>query len=188
MRCNNTLLIKYSSIVLEDNNNLYKKELSSSILYKGVIIDNEKFCEEYLKLVTKNKLSKIFWNKDIKIIYNVLNNKKDVINIYNIFKDLNYRNVRMYNEKEYIKLSKTCNYLIIDKLLKLFYIDSFNTKKELILDPEVYHNIEIKNLILNRCKNKDLIIIGKFLPESISEKINYYYFENFDEFFLKNQI
>ena len=188
MNYNNILLIGNTYIVLKTDNQKYCVELSKDIIKNGVICNYELFIQKYISIFNKNKLSKLFWNKDIKIIYNVLNNKKDVEQIYNSFKDLNYRKVVLISEKNYLDVNKKNSYLIYDKIIRLLYIDKYNTKKILILDREIFLPHEIKQLIFNRCQNKNLIIIGCIDKELISEKLDYYYYEDFNEFFLENNL
>ncbi|MBQ6840896.1 MAG: hypothetical protein IJO63_02120 [Bacilli bacterium] len=188
MNYNSLILIRYKYIVLVLNDIKYELNLNRNIFYEGKIIDVEKFTTQYLNFFSKHKIPKSFWKKEIKVIHNSLYNKNDVEKLYNVFKDLNYRNVVLVNEKSLLDLNSKCNYLLNDDNLRLFYIDKYNTKKQLVIDKENYYTHEIKCLIKNRTNNKDLVIVGSVPLEYLDNEINYYFYEDFDEFFLKNYL
>ena len=185
MNCNNVLLIASSYIRLKFDDQIYHLDLPKNILKHGVVINYDQFLHKYLQLFNRNKLSKAFWKRKIKIIYNVLNTENDVTNLYNLFRDLNYREINLVNEKHEIKISQKDNYLIVDQTLRLFYIDKYNVKKVMILDKELYYPHEIRLLVTNRSLNKNLIVVGNCPKEILSSKINYYLIDDLNEFFLK---
>ncbi|MBE6148798.1 MAG: hypothetical protein E7167_04870 [Firmicutes bacterium] len=180
------LLLGNSYIALKENNNYYQLYLDKKIYNNGLIINNEGFIKYYIKFIQTKKLSKFLWKKKIKIIYNSLYHQNDIVNLYNIFKDLNYKSVQPISEKQILNLNQKTCYLLVDNILRLFYIDKNNTKKVLVLDRELFYAHEIRLLISNRVKKKTLYIIGKLPQNYLFENLNYYYYESFDEFFLKN--
>ena len=74
----------------------------------------------------------------------------------------------------------------MDDVIRLFYLDKYNVKRIMILDLELYYPHEIRMLIANRSSKKTLYIIGKFDKKYIADNLEYYYFENLNEFFLEN--
>jgi len=186
MKCNNILLIADSYVTLKYNNKYYKLSLDESIISNGVLIDLEKFTNEYIKFIKQNNIFKIFSNKDLKVIHNVFYFGDLLKNLYNSFKEMGYREIVLVNEKMFFKLDKETCYLLNGNLIRLFYIDEFNSKRILILDQKEFDSSELSFLIKHRVKNKSLIIIGKPEEKYIYKALNYYYYENFDEFFLEN--
>ena len=185
MNYNNILLINTSNIILKNNKDYYCLELPKNILYNGVITNYDGFSSKYLQFLKQNKI-KLLWNKDLLIICNAMNNKYDKDKIYYLFKEINYRTVKIMNENSFLKVNQNNNYLIMDDVIRLFYLDKYNVKRILILDSELYYPHEIRMLIANRSLKKTLYIIGKFDKKYIADNLEYYYFENLNEFFLEN--
>lgn len=188
MNYNNVLLLGNNYITLKENEICYQLYLDEAIYNNGLIINADVFVKFYIKFIKEKKLSKHFWKKNIQIIYNSLYRKEDKINLYNIFKDLNYRDIQLISEKKYLHLNKSTCYLLVGKYLRLFYIDKNNSKRVLILDQSLFHKNEIKLLISNRVQKKNLYIIGDLSKIYELDNLNYYYFTNYDEFFLKNNL
>lgn len=165
------------------NNLVYRVNYHNSVISSGIIVDNEKFIKGYLNYFSESKLSKQFWRKNIVVIYNSLYHREDILNLEKIFKELNYRQIKLICEKDIINFNKKEVFMINDEIYRIFYINESNTKRTLALDPEIFSLNEIKYLLQNRCNNKTLYLIG---GNDIDYGVaNYYYFESIDEFFLK---
>ena len=173
MNYNNVLIFKYNEIIIFYNQLKFSLLLCSDVYKKGLIVDNERFIKCYLEFLKKNKISKLWMYKKIKIYYKGYYTFNDINNTYKVFKDLNYNKIELINESKIIKLKKDISYLLIDEILELYYIDKFNSKKMLLLNPNELSAKEIMTLIKNRVLKKELIIIGQCNMEYIDLNINY---------------
>jgi len=182
----NKIYLAYNHLSILIKDKIYNLPLKKDILSSGIIINNELFIKTYLKFFGENKLGKLFWTKKVEIIYNCEYHQADINNLENIFRELNYKDIRLICEKNILKYNKKNNFLVIDCTHRLFYIDKYNTKKVLVMDNEILSNQEIGQLIKNRSNKKTLYVIGKIDNSIMSDNIEYYYYENIDEFFLKN--
>ena len=185
---NNVLYLKYSEVVYKENQNYYTFSFNKKIYNKGIIINNDAFAKQLLIYLNKNKLSNLFSQKKIKIIYNSQYSNNDLTNLYNLFVDLNYKIIELVNEKNYFSLNSKKCYLLVDTILSLFYLDKYNSKKVLNLDPDLLYLEEIKNIISKRILNKTLYIIGNLPNNFLEDNWNYYIYENINEFFLENNL
>ncbi|MBE6155609.1 MAG: hypothetical protein E7164_02490 [Firmicutes bacterium] len=185
MNCSSILIICSSYVVLNHRNKKYRLDLSRNVIDNGIIIDNQLFSKAYLKFIKKNHTYN-FWKKNsITIIYNVCNNRRDIENLYHLFKELNYINIYLVEEKKLLNLKLSTNYLLVDKSIRLFYIDKYNQKKVLVLNPEILSNSEICKLIASRSSNRILNIVGDEDQKWNFPNLNYYVFDQLSEFFFE---
>lgn len=186
MNCNNIIYIAQNYISFIYKNQLIRIDFPKEVLKNGIIIDKENFMKIYLSFYKKNRLSKKFWSIYLTVIHNSMYHENDISMLYEIFHDLGYNNIKLVCDKTVIPLNKKVNYLINGDIIRLLYIDKYNSKKELFISKSDFENYEIKLLIRNRCNNKQLYILGDQDLKYIPEDIEYYIFPKQDEYFLKN--
>ena len=185
MNYNNILILKENKVILYYNNKDYLFIFNQDILNKGIILNQERFIKTYNNYLKSNKLSTIFWHKELIILYNSFISLNDLQVIKNTFNELNYHKLYFISINKLLSLTKKNAYLFLDKdYYYLYYIDKYNNKKNIVLDLNILTNDEINYLITNKIGNKELIVITDNNKYALSDKINYYYYDNIMQFFL----
>ena len=184
-------------LYLDDFINIYNKKLNKIITIKpykktlenGKVIDKLKFIKIFNEYKEKNNLNKSFFNESITIIINNNYRNNDKCLLKEIFEELNYKNIKMINELELIKINK--RKLIINfnyDYFYLYYIDYYGKTRTICYE----NNLINKSLIINIIdffKKKEIIVLGKNSLELINilEKYNYnyYFYEDYSVLFIK---
>ncbi len=158
------------------NNKMVSWKLKS-ILEKGMIINKDKFMEEFLKLMTKEKIKNKFLGDNIVIVKNSFYNNRDLFYLENIFIELGFIKVIFKDIKDFFDISAT--YIEMEKD---YFVINFD--KGIFLDLDYFKNIDN---ILNYFKSlmeKNVVIFGtnEDIPHIniIGKKV--YYFENYNTF------
>ena len=173
---NDILYIKENKLFLKTNKGIFFKEFNKDVINQKTtsLLDN------YRKFLKLNRLSTICFYKNLLIIYDSQLSINDINFLKKSFYDFGYKKVILKEDLSLINVNKKDFYLISGNTIKLYYVDSFNVKKVLLLDKKVLEKREIKSLIESRVNNNNIIIIGK---DDYQFK-NYYIYEDEFKFFL----
>lgn len=189
MKWNNIIYINGSKITIRTKHNIYCSSLEPNILDNGKILNENLFIKKLLKLYKDNNLSTlfIFINLIVVISDDDINNIKVVKKIFN---ELNYKNIKYIKEIELLNFDDNEIYIIRNgKTIKLYYLNKFNEHKNISINITDYSFFEIKYLILNRIKNKNIYAINNNdYIESILNSLKAKYFIYNDKNFLINCI
>ncbi|MBE6156586.1 MAG: hypothetical protein E7161_02455 [Firmicutes bacterium] len=177
-------------IYIDDYINLYNKKNHKLIIAKpykntlrnGFVIDKDKFIKKMNKLLENNNLKNSFFNENITIVINNLYKKQDKIFIKEIIEELDYKNIKLLNEIDYLKIDKKVLYINCNKSYFYFlYTNCFGD-----IETNLYKNDNVnKSLVINIIKHLQkeiLVLYGKNYLEISNilqrEKIDYYFFED----------
>ena len=177
-------------LYLDDYINFYNKKLNKILVIKpykdtllnGKIIDRDKFIKRFSKIIVENKLNKNIFNNTITVIINSSYTKEDKKIIIDVLEDLNYKNIKLVNEINYLNVNK--NNLVINYNDTYFYFYYQNHKGN--IDMLMLPNNNITNVFITDyiklLKKKNIYLFGKAFLDITSkldkEKINYYYYED----------
>ena len=177
-------------LYLDDYINFWHKKLNKILVIKpykdtllnGKIIDRDKFIKRFSKIIVENKLNKNIFNNTITVIINSSYTKEDKKIIIDILEDLNYKNIKLVNEINYLNVNK--NNLVINYNDTYFYFYYQNHKGN--IDMLMLPNNNITNVFITDyiklLKKKNIYLFGKAFLDITSkldkEKINYYYYED----------
>lgn len=183
-------------LYLDDYINLYSEKLDKTIIEKpykhtlsnGRIINTEKFIKYFKIIKEKHKINNNIFSENIIVIINSKILEDDKIKLKRILEELNYKNIRIINELEILKINK--KQLFINYNYSYFYMYYMDNNKVKI---NMYENNFInRQLLLETIKltNKnEILVTGKNLKElnNILKtcKYNYYYYEDYDNLFIK---
>ncbi|MCM1053081.1 MAG: hypothetical protein NC483_03825 [Ruminococcus sp.] len=163
-------------IKLVTNNKVISEKLDN-IIEKGMIVQKDKFMEEFLKIIAKEKIKGKFLGDSIIIVKNTFYNSRDLFYLESIFSELGFVKVIFKDIKDFFDIKAT--YVEVeDKYLVI------NWNKGLFLDLDYFKDM---NMILDEFKDmmeEKVVLFGsnKDIPSiKISDKSIYYY-ENYDTF------
>ena len=181
MNYKNIIHISDNLLIFKDNIYIFNK-----IIKHSYVINNELFIKKYLKILKDDYNEKIFFNKDILIIYDNIISTNELNNIKNIFYQIGYKKVALKSDISLLNINKNDSYLIKTYLLKFIYVDNYNQKRMLLLDNTNLNNSEIIEIIRKRVKNNLLIVNYDYFNEL--DRLNNYYFEPYNEKFFINLV
>ena len=181
-------------LYLDDYINLYNKKNNKIIKVKpydetisfGKIIDREKFIKNYETLLINNKLNKNILGSNITVIINGLYSKEDKKIIKEVLEELNYRHIKIINEKNILKLAKKKVIINVNYNFIIIYYLNIYGNVNLICLP--YNNLIKKILkeIMVLFKDKKIYLIGQNYAEFIKYLVNdnYYAYVNSKDYLI----
>lgn len=183
-------------LYLDDYINLYSEKLDKTIIEKpykhtlsnGRIINTEKFIKYFKIIKEKHKINNNIFSENIIVIINLKILEDDKTKLKRILEELNYKNIRIINELEILKINK--KKLFINYNYSYFYMYYMDSNKVKI---NMYENNFInRQLLLEAIKltNKNEILVTGKNSEELdnilkTSKYNYYYYEDYDNLFIK---
>lgn len=161
----------------------YKKTLK-----KGIIQDSQKFLKSFNNLKKIYKLTDSIFNDSIILIINSNYSVDDKHKIKEILEELNYKNIKIKNEIEFLKINKNNIYINYNEsYINIYYLENNKIKIN-----NYENNFVNKSLVINIIKKinkKNVIVFGKQYKEIIKilekSNINYYYYEDNNNLYIK---
>ena len=154
MKLNNIVYISENKVIEYSNGLFYEQKFSKKILNNGIIYNKNEFITKYNYFIKKNRIKRLFHNKNKIIIYNGNISINDKNKIEEVFTDLNIKVLKYLKDYSFLNVTKNDSYLIGNEYLTLLYITRYNTKKTLTLNTN--------ELLFNSIKND----VNKMLVEN----------------------
>ncbi len=150
----------------------------SNIVSKGIIVDREKFIDEFTKILKKEKIKGKLFGDNIYVVKNVFYNVRDIFFLDSIFLELGFLKVIYLDIKKYISKNNT-TYIEVNNSYMIIYVQD-----GIFLDLDYFKDLP---RILDYFKNVyhgDLVLFGrnKNIPNIKLENKQIYYFENFSTY------
>jgi hypothetical protein len=169
------------------NNKIIKYLPYKESLYKGIIINKNKFIKSFNKMLLVNNIKKGILNENIIVITN--NNYSNLYKliIKDILVELNYKNIKYINELSFLKIKKDDLYINYNyNYYYLYYVDEKNKIQFLDYFNNPFNKENINNII-NYLNKKNIYIYGKNTSELLNilnSDIKYYVYNNSDNLLL----
>ena len=129
MKLNNIVYISENKVIEYSNGLFYEQKFSKKILNNGIIYNKNEFITKYNYFIKKNRIKRLFHNKNKIIIYNGNISINDKNKIEEVFTDLNIKVLKYLKDYSFLNVTKNDSYLIGNEYLTLLYITRNNTKK-----------------------------------------------------------
>ena len=184
---NKYILFNDQNINVISKENKYTFKPSKISYNNGIIINKEKFINEYTRFCKQHNLFKSKWLQKNLVIYNDICSLNDLRQIKHTFNELNYKEVNYVSIKNIIKLTKKDSYILGEENYRLHYIDKNNIKQVLNINKDIFTLKEMTFLLNNKLKNKNLYILSEDKNfEKIINNCNLnYFFSKKAEFLIK---
>lgn len=173
------LILKDKSIVFLYENNAKEISFPANVYLNSIIKNERKFCN----IIKKSGFHRPLFARNISVVNENKISQNDIKEIKNIFSEFGYMNIKVSSIEKYINLNKKSAYIVNDIL---YYIDNYNHIRSILLDRNVFSLLELKLILLNRLKRKDIYIIdtSSYIKRIIHFlDLEYYLYQN--EYFYK---
>lgn len=183
-------------LYLDDYINLYSEKLDKIIVEKpykhtlsnGRIINTEKFIKYFKIIKEKHKINNNIFSENIIVIINSKIYEDDKIKLKRILEELNYKNIRIINELEILKINKKQLFINYNySYFYMYYIE--NNKVKINMYENNFINRQLLLEVIKLTNKNEILVTGKNSKELDNilktSKYNYYYYEDYDNLFIK---
>lgn len=185
MKLNNIIYISENKVIEYSNGLFYEQKFSKKILNNGIIYNKNEFITKYNYFIKKNRIKKLFHNKNKIIIYNGNISINDKNKIEEVFTDLNIKVLKYLKDYIFLNVTKNDSYLIGNEYLTLLYITRYNTKKTLTLNTNELSHADLLYLVKSKIK-KNLIILSnnESVIKIFNQKNNIYIISEYEKYII----
>lgn len=154
------------------NGRIIEKKLKN-IISKGRVINREKFMEEFMNLLKKEKIKNRLFGDKIHVIKNLYFNVSDEFFLEHIFLDLGFVKVIFLDIRELLPDDDVTFIEFNDSYMVVYTLNGIYIDLDCFKDlPKILSLINIKDNIY-------LFGVNDFIPQLKFDKKNVYYFENY---------
>ena len=185
MKLNNIVYISENKVIEYSNGLFYEQKFSKKILNNGIIYNKNEFITKYNYFIKKNRIKRLFHNKNKIIIYNGNISINDKNKIEEVFTDLNIKVLKYLKDYSFLNVTKNDSYLIRNEYLTLLYITRYNTKKTLTLNTNELSHADLLYLVKSKIK-KNLIILSnnESIIKIFNKKNNIYIISEYEKYII----
>lgn len=185
MKLNNIIYISENKVIEYSNGLFYEQKFSKKILNNGIIYNKNEFITKYNYFIKKNRIKRLFHNKNKIIIYNGNISINDKNKIEEVFTDLNIKVLKYLKDYSFLNVTKNDSYLIGNEYLTLLYITRYNTKKTLTLNTNELSHADLLYLVKSKIK-KNLIILSnnESVIKIFNQKNNIYIISEYEKYII----
>lgn len=185
MKLNNIVYISENKVIEYSNGLFYEQKFSKKILNNGIIYNKNEFITKYNYFIKKNRIKKLFHNKNKIIIYNGNISINDKNKIEEVFTDLNIKVLKYLKDYSFLNVTKNDSYLIGNEYLTLLYITRYNTKKTLTLNTNELSQTDLLYLVKSKIK-KNLLILSnnESVIKIFNQKNNIYIISEYEKYII----
>ena len=185
MKLNNIVYISENKVIEYSNGLFYEQKFSKKILNNGIIYNKNEFITKYNYFIKKNRIKKLFHNKNKIIIYNGNISINDKNKIEEVFTDLNINVLKYLKDYSFLNVTKNDWYLIGNEYLTLLYITRYNTKKTLTLNTNELSQTDLLYLVKSKIK-KNLLILSnnERVIKIFNQKNNIYIISEYEKYII----
>lgn len=185
MKLNNIIYISENKVIEYSNGLFYEQKFSKKILNNGIIYNKNEFITKYNYFIKKNRIKRLFHNKNKIIIYNGNISINDKNKIEEVFTDLNIKVLKYLKDYSFLNVTKNDSYLIGNEYLTLLYITRYNTKKTLTLNTNELSHADLLYLVKSIIK-KNLIILSnnESVIKIFNQKNNIYIISEYEKYII----
>lgn len=185
MKLNNIVYISENKVIEYSNGLFYEQKFSKKILNNGIIYNKNEFITKYNYFIKKNRIKRLFHNKNKIIIYNGNISINDKNKIEEVFTDLNIKVLKYLKDYSFLNVTKNDSYLIGNEYLTLLYITRYNTKKTLNLNTNELSHADLLYLVKSKIK-KNLIILSnnESVIKIFNQKNNIYIISEYEKYII----
>lgn len=185
MKLNNIVYISENKVIEYSNGLFYEQKFSKKILNNGIIYNKNEFITKYNYFIKKNRIKRLFHNKNKIIIYNGNISINDKNKIEEVFTDLNIKVLKYLKDYSFLNVTKNDSYLIGNEYLTLLYITRYNTKKTLTLNTNELSQTDLLYLVKSKIK-KNLLILSnnESVIKIFNQKNNIYIISEYEKYII----
>ena len=185
MKLNNIIYISENKVIEYSNGLFYEQKFSKKILNNGIIYNKNEFITKYNYFIKKNRIKRLFHNKNKIIIYNGNISINDKNKIEEVFTDLNIKVLKYLKDYSFLNVTKNDSYLIGNEYLTLLYITRYNTKKTLTLNTNELSHADLLYLVKSKIK-KNLLILSnnESVIKIFNQKNNIYIISEYEKYII----
>ena len=185
MKLNNIIYISENKVIEYSNGLFYEQKFSKKILNNGIIYNKNEFITKYNYFIKKNRIKRLFHNKNKIIIYNGNISINDKNKIEEVFTDLNIKVLKYLKDYSFLNVTKNDSYLIGNEYLTLLYITRYNTKKTLNLNTNELSHADLLYLVKSKIK-KNLLILSnnESVIKIFNQKNNIYIISEYEKYII----
>lgn len=185
MKLNNIVYISENKVIEYSNGLFYEQKFSKKILNNGIIYNKNEFITKYNYFIKKNRIKRLFHNKNKIIIYNGNISINDKNKIEEVFTDLNIKVLKYLKDYSFLNVTKNDSYLIGNEYLTLLYITRYNTKKTLTLNTNELSQTDLLYLVKSKIK-KNLLILSnnESVIKMFNKKNNIYIISEYEKYII----
>ena len=185
MKLNNIIYISENKVIEYSNGLFYEQKFSKKILNNGIIYNKNEFITKYNYFIKKNRIKRLFHNKNKIIIYNGNISINDKNKIEEVFTDLNIKVLKYLKDYSFLNVTKNDSYLIGNEYLTLLYITRYNTKKTLTLNTNELSQTDLLYLVKSKIK-KNLLILSnnESVIKIFNQKNNIYIISEYEKYII----
>lgn len=185
MKLNNIVYISENKVIEYSNGLFYEQIFSKKILNNGIIYNKNEFINKYNYFIKKNRIKRLFHNKNKIIIYNGNISINDKNKIEEVFTDLNIKVLKYLKDYGLLNVTKNDSYLIGNEYLTLLYITRNNTKKLLTLNTNELSQEDLLYLVKSKIK-KNLLILSnnESVIKIFNKKNNIYIISEYEKYII----
>lgn len=185
MKLNNIVYISENKVIEYSNGLFYEQKFSKKILNNGIIYNKNEFITKYNYFIKKNRIKRLFHNKNKIIIYNGNISINDKNKIEEVFTDLNIKVLKYLKDYIFLNVTKNDSYLIGNEYLTLLYITRHNTKKTLTLNTNELSQADLLYLVKSKIK-KNLLILSnnESVIKMFNKKNNIYIISEYEKYII----
>ena len=185
MKLNNIVYISENKVIEYSNGLFYEQKFSKKILNNGIIYNKNEFITKYNYFIKKNRIKRLFHNKNKIIIYNGNISINDKNKIEEVFTDLNIKVLKYLKDYSFLNVTKNDSYLIGNEYLTLLYITRYNTKKTLTLNTNELSHADLLYLVKSKIK-KNLLILSnnESIIKIFNQKNNIYIISEYEKYII----
>ena len=185
MKLNNIIYISENKVIEYSNGLFYEQKFSKKILNNGIIYNKNEFITKYNYFIKKNRIKKLFHNKNKIIIYTGNISINDKNKIEEVFTDLNIKVLKYLKDYSFLNVTKNDSYLIGNEYLTLLYITRYNTKKTLTLNTNELSQTDLLYLVKSKIK-KNLLILSnnESVIKIFNQKNNIYIISEYEKYII----
>lgn len=185
MKLNNIVYISENKVIEYSNGLFYEQKFSKKILNNGIIYNKNEFITKYNYFIKKNRIKRLFHNKNKIIIYNGNISINDKNKIEEVFTDLNIKVLKYLKDYSFLNVTKNDSYLIGNEYLTLLYITRYNTKKTLTLNTNELSHADLLYLVKSKIK-KNLLILSnnESVIKIFNQKNNIYIISEYEKYII----
>lgn len=185
MKLNNIIYISENKVIEYSNGLFYEQKFSKKILNNGIIYNKNEFITKYNYFIKKNRIKRLFHNKNKIIIYNGNISINDKNKIEEVFTDLNIKVLKYLKDYSFLNVTKNDSYLIGNEYLTLLYITRYNTKKTLTLNTNELLQTDLLYLVKSKIK-KNLLILSnnESVIKIFNQKNNIYIISEYEKYII----
>ena len=185
MKLNNIVYISENKVIEYSNGLFYEQKFSKKILNNGIIYNKNEFITKYNYFIKKNRIKRLFHNKNKIIIYNGNISINDKNKIEEVFTALNIKVLKYLKDYSFLNVTKNDSYLIGNEYLTLLYITRYNTKKTLTLNTNELSQTDLLYLVKSKIK-KNLLILSnnESIIKIFNKKNNIYIISEYEKYII----